>query len=194
MAKPSAPKASCPHPSLCPRLPPLGPSHKATCCCPEPRAVSQTAARVRSNSPEQRLAEKPPSPPADPRGRYGAAQSQLPFVFSLSSEPPKQTLDGFPSPSLGSCAVASSSRPGDADAFRCPRRETQSIPAVNERHPQVARGDAFEGSPGLRRGTSPSTAAGALRPRASSSSPPRPQDPGAPVLYRARGEPRGGGG
>lgn len=87
LATRSAPKASHPHPSPRPRLRPLCRTRPPVAAL-APRAESQSAARVRSNSPEHRLAGKPrrsaPAKPQGGRGPRSASQSQAPFVFSLT--------------------------------------------------------------------------------------------------------------
>lgn len=81
----------CPRPSLRPRLPPL------SCTWPPvaalaPRAEYQTTARVRSNSPKKRLAEKPQRcAPANPQGGRGRREPPSPgrplFSQSVQSGP-----------------------------------------------------------------------------------------------------------
>lgn len=90
--------------------PPTTPRARPPVAALAPRAESQTAARVRSHSPEQRPAGKPRrSAPANPqggRGLGGASQPQAPFVFSLRSDRQKETPDSIPGPRLRQCALA----------------------------------------------------------------------------------------
>lgn len=117
-------------PSPGPRLQPLRRTRPPVAAL-APGAESQAAARVRSNSLEQRLAGKPRrSEPANLQGRRGlrrASQPQAPFVSSWRSEHQKSTPDSILWTPLGSCALALSSHLGDADASRRPRRGKGSI-------------------------------------------------------------------
>lgn len=92
----ASPRASRLHPSPGPRLQPLRRTRPPVAAL-APGAESQAAARVRSNSLEQRLAGKPRrSEPANLQGRRGlrrASQPQALFVSSRRSEHQKSTPD-----------------------------------------------------------------------------------------------------
>lgn len=142
------PPRPAPRPRPCPRLPPprRPPPPVAALA---PGAESQAAARVRPNSPEQRPARSRRSEPGSLGAGGGAAAPPGPRFLPFPRRAPgaRSRPQAASRRRRGSGALAAGSRPGNADASGCPRRESQAIPGVGARRPQVARRDAFRRVP-----------------------------------------------
>lgn len=136
---------STPEPAVCTPVPVLACSHSAApghlLLPSRPGAESQAAARVRSNSLEQKAGRKPRRSGLLIFRAGGDSTGSLPaqalFVSSRRSEHQKSTPDSILSPPLGSCALALGSHLGDADASRRPRRGKRVHPGRTRRRRRV---------------------------------------------------------